>query len=88
MNKLGFGFLHLPVKEDETIDLETLNTMVDTYLAGGRTYFDTAYTYSDGKSEWALRESLVKRHPRDSFQILLYQITGSPMKNPIAFLPT
>lgn len=45
MNKLGFGFLHLPVKEDETIDLETLNAMVDTYLVGGHTYFDTAYTY-------------------------------------------
>lgn len=69
MNKLGFGFLHLPTREDGEIDLEKLNQMVDTYLAGGRTYFDTAYTYLGGKSEWALWESLVKRHPRDSFQI-------------------
>lgn len=69
MNKLGFGFLHLPTREDHSLDLDALNEMVDAFLEGGRTYFDTAYTYLDGKSEWALRESLVKRHPRDSFQI-------------------
>lgn len=68
MNKLGFGFLRLPRKDGE-IDMATLNEMVDAYLAGGRTYFDTAYTYIDGKSELALRESLVKRHPRESFQV-------------------
>lgn len=69
MNKLGFGFLHLPMNTDGTVDLDTLNEMVDTFLAGGRTYFDTAYTYLDGKSEWALGETLAKRHPRGSFQI-------------------
>lgn len=69
MNKLGFGFLHLPMNGDGTVDMDALNQMVDEFLRGGRTYFDTAYTYLDGKSEWALGEALVKRHPRDSFQI-------------------
>lgn len=48
---------------------EQLNGMVDAFLEKGGTYFDSAYTYLDGKSEIALRESLVKRYPRDRFQI-------------------
>ena len=69
MNKLGFGFLRLPGwgKSGGDIDLELLNRMVDIYLEQGRTYFDTAYTYLNGKSEWAIRESVVKRYPRDRF---------------------
>ncbi|MCQ2530249.1 MAG: aldo/keto reductase [Lachnospiraceae bacterium] len=67
MNKLGFGALHFPKKDEEQIDFESLNAMVDTYLASGRTFFDTAYTY--GNSEWALGEALSKRHPRESFQL-------------------
>lgn len=69
LNKLGFGFLHLPMKPDGAVNLDALNGMVDAFLAGGGTYFDTAYTYLNGASEWALRESLVRRHPRDSFRI-------------------
>lgn len=44
-NKLGFGFMRLPLKDpqDQTsIDYETLNKMVDTFLERGFTYFDTA----------------------------------------------
>lgn len=70
--KLGFGFMRLPVlnKEDATsIDFEQLNRMVDTFLERGFTYFDTAYMYHNFFSEIALRESLVKRYPRDSFTI-------------------
>ena len=66
MNKLGFGFLRLP-KDGENIDYPLLNQMVDAFLSHGGTYFDTAYTYLDGKSEEAIRESVVKRHPRESF---------------------
>lgn len=69
MNKLGFGFLRLPQTEEKEIDWPLLNQMVDAFLAGGGTYFDTAYTYLDGKSETALRRSLVDRHPRESFRI-------------------
>lgn len=69
-NKLGFGYLRLPTLEDgKEIDLETLNCMVDIYMQGDVRYFDTCYTYLDGKSEWAIRESLVKRYPRDSYRL-------------------
>lgn len=71
-NKLGFGFMRLPVKDENdptSIDYETLNKMVDTFLERGFTYFDTAYMYMGYESEIALRESLVKRHPRDKYTV-------------------
>lgn len=70
--KLGFGFMRLPVKNQEdstSIDMELLNKMVDTFLEKGFTYFDTAYMYHNYKSEIALREALVKRHDRNSFTV-------------------
>ncbi len=69
MNKLGFGFLRLPLKEDRSIDDPLLAQMVDTFLALGGTYFDTAYTYLEGRSEEALRKALVQRHPRHSYRL-------------------
>ncbi len=68
MNKLGFGFLRLP-KSGETFDWPLLEQMVDAFLAGGGTYFDTAYTYLDGMSEEGLRRCVVQRYPRERFQI-------------------
>lgn len=71
-NKLGFGFMRLPLKnpDDQTsIDYETLNKMVDTFLERGFTYFDTAWMYMGYESEVALRKSLVERHPRDKFTV-------------------
>ncbi|MBN7772349.1 aldo/keto reductase [Clostridium aminobutyricum] len=70
--KLGFGFMRLPIanKEDQTsIDFEQLNKMVDLFLDRGFTYFDTAYMYHNFTSEIALRESLVKRYPRESYTV-------------------
>ena len=46
-----------------------MERMVDAFLAAGFNYFDTAHVYHGGKSETALRECLVKRHPRESFFI-------------------
>ena len=72
MNKIGFGFLRLPkidVNDDKSIDFSLLNKMVDSFLKKGGKYFDTAYTYLDGESEKAIKECLVKRHPRESFLI-------------------
>ncbi len=66
MNKVGFGFLRLPLSEDG-VSYPLLNQMVDLYLERGGRYFDTAYTYLNGKSEEAIREAVVKRHPRGSF---------------------
>ena len=43
--------------------------MVDTFLEGGGTYFDTAFVYHEGASEKALGQALVARHPRESFTL-------------------
>lgn len=70
MKKLGFGLMRLPLTKPNKparIDMRQLEEMVDTFLERGFTYFDTAYMYHDFKSEVAVREALVKRHPRDSF---------------------
>ena len=71
-NKLGFGFMRLPLKDpqDQTsIDYNELNKMVDTFLERGFTYFDTAWMYMGYESENALRKSLVERHPRNKFTV-------------------
>ncbi len=70
LKKLGFGTLHVPIldsQDQSSFDYETLNKEIDMFLEHGFTYFDTSYIYHDRKSEIALREALVKRHPRDSF---------------------
>lgn len=70
MKRLGFGAMRLPLKDanDKTsIDLETMNKMVDAFMNAGFTYFDTAYLYHDEMSESALKKALVERYPRESF---------------------
>lgn len=66
--KLGFGLMRLPMLGDE-IDMEQVKQMVDKFMEKGFTYFDTAYVYIGGKSEVAAREAIVKRYPRESFQL-------------------
>ena len=68
MPKIGFGLMRLP-ETDGVIDLDKVCKMVDAYLDAGFTYFDTAYVYHGGNSERAVKEAIVKRHPRDSFTI-------------------
>jgi predicted aldo/keto reductase-like oxidoreductase len=68
INKLGFGFLRLP-KQGEELDWQTINAMADTFLQGGRIFFDTCYTYLNGMSEIAIRKCVVERNPRSSFQL-------------------
>lgn len=66
--KLGFGFMRLPQSADKSgFDLPQICKMVDTFLENGYTYFDTAFVYQG--SEEALRDSLIKRHPRENYQI-------------------
>ncbi len=62
----GFGCMRLPMKGDE-VDTTQMNDMVDYFIANGFNYFDTAHGYLGGKSETALRESLVKRYPREQY---------------------
>lgn len=72
MKKLGFGLMRLPLENPndyKSIEMDTLNQMVDTFLERGFTYFDTAYMYHMGKSETAIREALVNRHNRESFTL-------------------
>ena len=71
VGKLGFGMMRLPVKggDPEQIDFETLDGMVDAFLAAGFNYFDTSYLYHNGKSEEAVRRAVVERYPRDSFYV-------------------
>ena len=66
IGKLGFGLMRLP-RKDEKIDIEQTKQMVDMFMEAGFTYFDTAWAY-DG-SEAAIKEALVDRYPRDSFQL-------------------
>ena len=70
--KLGFGFLRLPhvdPNDPADVDLKTTMQMVDLYMQRGFRYFDTAYTYLGGKSEEALKRTLVQRYPRQEFMI-------------------
>ncbi len=66
--KLGFGLMRLPMIGSE-IDIEETKSMVDLFMKKGFTYFDTAYPYINGKSEIAVKEILVDRFPRESFQL-------------------
>ena len=66
IRKLGFGLMRLPMK-GEVIDVEQTKEMVDRFLEAGFTYFDTAWAYAG--SEDAIRQALVERYPRDSFQL-------------------
>ncbi len=66
IKKLGFGLMRLP-KAGEAIDVEQAKQMVDLFMDAGFTYFDTAWAYAG--SEDAIREALVERYPRESFQL-------------------
>jgi predicted aldo/keto reductase-like oxidoreductase len=68
MPKIGFGLMRLP-ETDGAIDIAKVCEMADAYMAAGFTYFDTAYVYHGGNSEKAVKEAIVKRHPRDSFTL-------------------
>jgi predicted aldo/keto reductase-like oxidoreductase len=71
-SKLGFGCMRLPLldpADESSIDIEHFKRMVDAFMQGGNTYFDTAYVYHQGQSEVAVRKALVERYPRESFTI-------------------
>lgn len=66
IKKLGFGLMRLPQK-DGVIDVEQVKEMTDLFLGAGFTYFDTAWAYAG--SEDAIRQALVERYPRESYQL-------------------
>lgn len=67
IKKLGFGLMRLPHKEDGKADIEQIKEMVDLFMEAGFTYFDTAWAYGD--SEDNIRQALVERYPRESYQL-------------------
>ena len=72
MKKLGFGLMRLPLQKggDMTkVDIETMKTMVDTFISNGFTYFDTAYPYHGGMSEVAFRQAVAERYPRTAYTV-------------------
>ena len=82
MNKTGFGYLRLPqldTQAGKVVDLPAVNALTDEFLSLGGSYFDTAYTYLEGRSEDALRRCLVERHPRESFRVAT-KLPGYKMK--------
>ncbi|MDO4399830.1 MAG: aldo/keto reductase [Coriobacteriia bacterium] len=68
---LGFGMMRLATEEANPARVKFAEAcdMVDAFLSRGFTYFDTSYLYQDGHNEENVREVLVKRHPRESFEL-------------------
>ncbi|MBQ9421033.1 MAG: aldo/keto reductase [Lachnospiraceae bacterium] len=66
---LGFGAMRLPLLEDsKTIDEAQTQKMVDLAIENGVNYFDTAYPYHGGQSEFVMGRAL-KKYPRESFYL-------------------
>jgi UDP-N-acetylglucosamine 1-carboxyvinyltransferase len=68
MNKLGFGMMRIP-KAGDSYDWDTVNKMVDAFMAGGGNYFDTCYTYIDGNSDIAIQKCVSSRKERSTFRV-------------------
>lgn len=64
--KLGFGFMRLPMHDNE-VDYEETSKMVDLFIENGFNYFDTAHGYLNGLSEVAIKKCLTSRYPRDKY---------------------
>lgn len=65
---LGFGCMRFPTGPDGEIDEARAEKMLDTAIAAGVTYIDTAYPYHNGKSEPFVGKVL-KKYDRDSFYL-------------------
>ena len=63
----GFGCMRLPLLENGEVNNAEFCQMIDTFIAEGFNYFDTAHMYVNGKSEPALKECLTSRHAREEY---------------------
>ena len=64
---LGFGCMRFPLNEDGSICEPEAEKMLDTAIAAGVTYIDTAYPYHNGDSEPFLGRVLKKYNREDFF---------------------
>lgn len=62
----GLGCMRFPM-DGEQVDIAAVKEMVDTFLAAGFNYFDTARPYHSGASESIVRQCLTSRYPRDRY---------------------
>ena len=87
--KLGFGMMRLPKRTDtengelDNIDVEQVKEMVDTFIARGFTYFDTAWMYHNKNSEQVVKLALTDRYAHDRYTLadkyhLAYVKDGTP----------
>lgn len=63
----GFGCMRLPLLENGEVDTAVFSEMIDTFIAAGFNYFDTARMYVKEKSEPALKTCLTSRHAREEY---------------------
>ena len=68
LSLLGFGAMRLPTLADGSVDEAQVERMVAYAIDHGVNYFDTAWPYHNGESEYVMGRVLSK-HPRDSFYL-------------------
>lgn len=70
LSALGFGTMRLPTVDgaDANINEEEAAKMTARAIEAGVNYFDTAWGYHAGNSEWVMGR-ILKKYPRDSFYL-------------------
>ncbi len=81
LSALGMGNMRLPVMDgdDSRIDEAATKEILDTCMANGVNYYDTAWGYHSGNSELVVGK-LLAEYPRDSFY-LASKFPGYDLRN-------
>ncbi len=67
LSALGMGCMRLPhLENNDDVDISAVKKMVAQAMKKGINYFDTAWGYHNGNSEYAIGEAL-SAYPRESF---------------------